>query len=76
MKAKPFIKWAGGKKQLLAELNIKYPLELRTGMIDTYVEPFIGGGAVFFDIIQKFSIKNAFISDINQDLILTYLTIR
>ena len=47
---KPFVKWAGGKKQLLNEIRENYPLELG-GSIKKYCEPFVGGGAVLFDII-------------------------
>ena len=45
--AKPFLKWAGGKSQLLDEIDRRLPIELATGRIDTYVEPFIGGDAIF-----------------------------
>ena len=44
--AKPFLKWAGGKGQLLAKFEEMYPNELINGEIDTYIEPFVGGGAV------------------------------
>jgi len=68
--AKPFLKWAGGKGQLLAEIDKRLPLELQTGEIDTYVEPFVGGGAVFFHIAQEYpEIKRHFLFDINQDLV-------
>ena len=68
--AKPFLKWAGGKGQLLAEIDRRLPLELQTGEIDTYVEPFVGGGAVFFHIAQEYpEIKRHFLFDINQDLV-------
>lgn len=52
--AKPFLKWAGGKGQLLDEIGKRLPEGLRTGQIDTYVEPFIGGGAVFFLCLNVF----------------------
>jgi DNA adenine methylase len=45
--AKPFLKWAGGKSQLLDEIEGRLPAVLLTGEIDTYVEPFVGGGSVF-----------------------------
>jgi len=49
--ARPFLKWAGGKTQLLVEIGNRLPKsEIITGQIDTYVEPFVGGGAVFFHI--------------------------
>jgi hypothetical protein len=52
-RARPFLKWAGGKTQLLNEIDTRLPKELNTDKIDTYIEPFIGGGAVFFHIAQK-----------------------
>ena len=68
--AKPFLKWAGGKGQLLAEIDRRLPAGLKSGEIDTYVEPFVGGGAVFFHIAQKYTeIKRHFLFDINQDLV-------
>jgi len=68
--AKPFLKWAGGKGQLLAEIGRRLPAGLKTGEIDTYVEPFVGGGAVFFHIAQEYpEIKHNFLFDINQDLV-------
>jgi len=76
MKAKPFLKWAGGKNQLISQLNLLYPKELHEGKIEKYFEPFIGGGAVFFDIMQNFKVKSAFISDTNKDLILAYKVIQ
>ena len=44
----PFIKWAGGKTQLLVDIEANFPKELRDGKIYRYVEPFLGGGALFF----------------------------
>jgi len=73
--AKPFVKWAGGKGQLLGEIRKKYPAELG-GRIDKYAEPFIGGGAVLFDILNNFNTNEVYISDINKELIHTYITIR
>ena len=75
--AKPFLKWAGGKTQLLDEIEKRLPDELKTGSIDTYVEPFVGGGAVFFYIAKKYqSIKHFYLFDINEDLVNCYNTIR
>lgn len=74
--AKPFVKWAGGKGQLLDIFEQYYPLSLSKGNIRTYIEPFVGGGAVLFKILQKYRIKKAFIFDINEDLINTYLAIK
>lgn len=75
--AKPFLKWAGGKGQLLAEIEKRLPAELKSGQIDTYVEPFVGGGAVFFHIAQKYeSLKYFYLLDINEDLINCYKMIK
>ncbi len=71
---KPFLKWAGGKGQLLKVIEKYYPFE--QGNITKYAEPFVGGGAVLFDIISKYNLKEIYISDINQDLINTYRIIR
>ena len=61
--AKPFIKWVGGKTQLLPEINNNLP---NINNIETYIEPFIGGGAVMFDIVPKLhSVKNVIINDFN-----------
>ncbi|HEY0069979.1 MAG TPA: DNA adenine methylase [Chloroflexia bacterium] len=75
-RAKPFLKWAGGKTQLLAQMEAYFPQELRTGGIKRYIEPFIGGGAVFFHIAQEFGVEEFFILDINSDLILAYQTLK
>lgn len=74
--AKPFLKWAGGKGQLLNAFFDFYPKELKSNKIQNYYEPFIGGGAVFFDIAQRFNIKSAVIYDINEELILTYKVVQ
>jgi len=75
--AKPFLKWAGGKGQLLAEIDSRLPQGLKTGETDTYVEPFVGGGAVFFHIAQRYkNIKHFYLFDINNDLVNCYNTIK
>lgn len=74
--AKPFLKWAGGKGQLLGSFIDFYPPELKSNKLKNYFEPFVGGGAVFFDIAQKFDINSAFLFDINDDLILTYRVVQ
>lgn len=73
-KVKPFLKWAGGKGQLLSEIEKYYPFG--DGRITKYAEPFVGGGAVLFDILSKYDLEEVYISDINSDLINTYRTIR
>lgn len=71
---KPFLKWAGGKGQLLGEIEKYYPFE--DGKIKKYAEPFVGGGAVLFDILSKYDLQAVYISDINDELINTYRVIR
>lgn len=71
---KPFLKWAGGKGQLLREIEKYYPFE--NGDITKYAEPFVGGGAVLFDILSKYNLESVYISDTNAELINTYRIIR
>lgn len=73
-KVKPFLKWAGGKGQLLSEIAKYYPFE--NGKITKYAEPFVGGGAVLFDILCKYDLEEVYINDINAELINTYRIIR
>lgn len=75
--AKPFVKWVGGKTQLLNEVQRSLPEDLSGRNDLIYVEPFVGGGAVLFWILQKYpNIKRAVINDINSELICTYRTIK
>jgi DNA adenine methylase len=76
IKAKPFLKWAGGKTQLLNQFEAYYPESLKLGKVKKYIEPFIGSGAVFLEICQTYAIESAFISDVNPDLILAYQVIQ
>lgn len=73
-RVKPFLKWAGGKSQLLKEIEQYYPF--KNGTVTKYAEPFVGGGAVLFDILSKYDLKEIYISDINAELINTYVIIR
>ncbi len=75
MTARPFLKWAGGKSQLLESIRNKYPDGIGAG-ITKYAEPFVGGGAVLFDVLGRYSMKEVYISDINRELIQTYISIR
>lgn len=68
---KPFVKWAGGKTQLLKQIRLKYPAN-----IEKYCEPFVGGGAVLLDILEIYSPQNVLINDINKELINTYNQIK
>lgn len=72
---KPFLKWAGGKGQLLETIRNKYPKELGE-KITKYAEPFVGSGAVFFDIVSNYHLEEIYISDINKDLINVYSDIK
>jgi len=74
-KLKPFLKWAGGKGQIVDEIRRKYPAELGTS-IKKYAEPFVGGGAVLFDILNNYDLDEVYISDTNAELINTYACIK
>jgi DNA adenine methylase len=74
--AKPFLKWAGGKGQLLQKFEQLYPQELKDKKIKNYYEPFLGSGAVFFDVVQKFKVQHAYLYDINPELVLTYNVVK
>jgi DNA adenine methylase len=76
--AKPFLKWAGGKTQLLDEIDARLPRkEIESGEIDTYVEPFVGGGALFFHITQKYPKFGRFLLfDINEDVVNCYNAVK
>jgi len=68
---KPFVKWAGGKRQILPVITNHIPHKF-----ERYFEPFLGGGAVFFSLVYKERKTKYLISDLNSDLILSYATIR
>ena len=73
--AKPFLKWAGGKTQLITEIERALPYEI-TNEKFTYIEPFVGSGAVLFWMLNNFpKLEKAVINDINSDLINTYRVI-
>lgn len=71
MNAKPFLKWAGGKRQLLPELEKLLPKK-----IETYYEPFIGGGAFFFHLANQGRFHRAVLNDWNPELINVYRVVR
>lgn len=75
--AKPFVKWVGGKGQLINTLDTLLPSNFSRLEDVTYIEPFIGGGAMLFFMLQKYSnIKKAVINDVNPNLIKAYITIK
>lgn len=65
VKAKPFIKWVGGKSQLIEQLDAKLPVDFDSLENVTYIEPFVGGGAMLFYMLQRYpNIQHAIINDI------------
>lgn len=77
IQARPFVKWVGGKTQLLDEVKKSLPRDFSTRQHITYVEPFVGGGAVVFKLLQEYpNIELAIINDINEELICTYRVIK
>lgn len=71
IKTKPFVKWAGGKSQIISEIRDKYPENIKC-----YCEPFVGGGAVLLDILANYQPEKVLINDINKELIITYNQIK
>jgi DNA adenine methylase len=69
--AKPFLKWAGGKQQLLTQYEAYFPTDFRR-----YFEPFVGGGAVFFYLWNAERLDQVFLFDNNEELINTYQVVR
>ena len=77
LKEKPFIKWVGGKWKLIEQLNMFLPLNFEKLDDVTYIEPFVGGGAMLFYMLQQYpNISRAVINDINPDLTTCYRTVR
>ena len=77
MKAKPFVKWVGGKSQLIEQLEAMLPADFDNWENVTYIEPFVGGGAMFFYMLQTHpNIKSAIINDINEDLTTCYMMVK
>lgn len=76
-KGKPFLKWAGGKTQLLDTFSSRLPDDIKKNrVIDSYIESFVGGGAMFFYLKRNFDIKKSFLFDINKELIIGYNVIK
>ncbi len=72
---KPFLKWAGGKSQLISDIEKVVPQSLASSKF-TYIEPFVGSGAVLFWMLNNFpNLEKAIINDINEDLINTYISV-
>ena len=76
-KAKPFIKWVGGKGQLIEQLDSLLPEGFENWEDVTYIEPFVGGGAMLFYMLQRYpNIKHTVINDVNSDLTNLYWVVR
>jgi DNA adenine methylase len=76
LKAKPFLKWAGGKGQLLPQIEGYLPQALKAGNIKRYVEPFVGSGALFFYVAQRYAVDEFIIADVNPELVMAYRVIQ
>ena len=77
MDAKPFVKWAGGKTQLIPQLTCLIPKDIGERRNCVYVEPFVGGGAMLFYMLGHYpNIQSVIINDLNEDLITTYKVVR
>lgn len=75
--AKPFLKWAGGKRQLLEQFKKHFPKDLsKEGKIKYFYEPFLGSGAVFFWVSQHCNIKKAYLNELNSEIYLCYVAIK
>jgi len=74
--ARPVLKWAGGKGQLLSEINARLPEKMKSGEVKRYIEPFVGGGAVFFGLIRQYDFDEIFLFDINPELVILYNVIK
>lgn len=72
--SKPFLKWAGGKGQLLKEIAKYYPFA--NSNFTKYAEPMVGGGAVLFDVLNKYDLEDVYISDSNFELMNAYSVVR
>jgi DNA adenine methylase len=68
----PFLKWVGGKRQLLSRILAALP----KGKFRRYAEPFVGGAAVFFELVRLDRVHDAILCDTNEDLVLTYVAVR
>lgn len=75
--ARPFLKWAGGKQQLISKLEQRFPEHIKTTkQVTHYIEPFVGGGALFFYLKSNYKIEHSTIIDINSDLIASYKVVQ
>jgi DNA adenine methylase len=75
-RAAPLLKWAGGKTQLLPVLTQHFPQQLIEGKVKSYIEPFVGGSAVFFHLANSYHFDNAYLFDLNHELVVLYNTVK
>ena len=76
IKANPFVKWAGGKRQIINEIHNYLPEMIESRENLTYIEPFVGGGAVYFSLFPSPNISKSILIDNNLSLIITYQIIK
>ena len=77
VRAKPFVKWAGGKSQLIGQLEGLFPSDFANREDLTYIEPFVGGGALLFHVLSRYpNIRHTIINDFNADLVETYRAVQ
>ena len=74
-KIKPFLKWAGGKSQILETIKQNFPAGFGK-TIRKYAEPFVGGGAVLFEILANYDLDEIMIADINRELVNSFVVVR
>tara|TARA_B100001758_G_scaffold200408_1_gene179142 strand:+ start:280 stop:1143 length:864 start_codon:yes stop_codon:yes gene_type:complete len=75
LEVKPFLKWVGGKRKLIPQLEAKFPDYIKSNEF-TYVEPFLGGGAMFFHLVANYKLKKIYLNDLNDKLIDCYQNVR
>lgn len=73
---RPFLKWAGGKGQLLEQISSHLPGILKQGRIKKYFEPFLGGGALFFWLTEHYDFDNAYLYEVNPTVHIAYQVIK
>lgn len=75
-RVKPFLKWAGGKGQLIEQIALHLPGAFREGRVNKYFEPFLGGGALFFWLAEHYDFENAYLYEINPAVHICYQVIK
>ena len=73
---RPFLKWAGGKSQLIDQISSYLPVSFKTGSIKKYFEPFLGGGAVYFWLANHYDFESAYLYEINPSVGICYQVIQ